>query len=108
METVGFKKNSGAAQNDFDAVIVRETPHLTESIFTDINKVHRKVIGAEYKEFSIRFGFLDESEITYLDELLKEAAPQFIYSATTYDIVITEHNVRSQGGSMKVRKTAAE
>lgn len=109
METVQFKLNSGASTEDFPAVYV--IPFFIEDAekYTDINFVRRKIQNAKWAAWEIRFGRLTVAKQNYLLELAVEAAPQFIYQSTTYNIEILENpNVRFQGGSIRISNTAKE
>lgn len=108
MKTVSFKKNSAGTQNDFDAISVIEKPFKEKRQYSDINLTQRQITIAEYKEFQVEFGFLDEAQQTYLNELKEEDAPQFIYNSTTYDVRVVSLTVRANGGKAVVRKTVKE
>lgn len=108
MKSIQFKKDSGATANTFDAIIVTESPFKTKAKYSDINQVLRQRTVAEYKQFDISFGYLDDAQQTYLKELKEEDAPQFIYDSTTYDIRIVTMQVRANGGKAVVRKTTKE
>jgi hypothetical protein len=108
MDTVQFKKDSGAATNTFDAVFV-EVSYLTEEErYTKVDFTRVREVIATWKVWSIRFGLLTEAQIDYLNELAVEAVPQMIYATVTYNIEIDKMSVKFKGGTARVIKTAKE
>ena len=108
MVTLGFKNDSGATLTNIDAVDVRLGYHENKVEYTDINDVLRKIVKGVYKEFTVKFGRLSKTQRDYLSLYETEEAPQFIYDAVTYDVLVISLNSRVKGGTITVRKTAKE
>jgi len=102
METVQFKKNSGAAAETFSAVSV--TPELVteEERWIDLAGERRRTVFQTYRRWSIELALLTTAQMDYLLELQAEPAPQMVYDSTTYDVEIEEVKAKYRGGSITV------
>ena len=106
--TISLKKTSVAATTNFLAVSVSTFYETEKEDYTNINDVRARIIKAVWKKFEVRFAVLSEAQMDYLEEITTEAAPQFIYNSTTYDILVERVNARNRGGSIILTLTDPE
>jgi hypothetical protein len=108
MDSVQFKKNSGAATNTFDAVWVEVSYETDEERYIQLDFTRSRTVFAKWKVWTIRFGLLTTAQIDYLNELATEEVPQMIYATVTYNVEIEKMNVKYKGGEAIVINTAKE
>ena len=108
-DTVGFKKDSGAAQEDIEATEVIALPNeVDDEEYTQVDFTRKRLINAEWKRWQVNFAFLTEAQMDYLNELLSETEPQFIYDSTTYDVLVQDSRIQQTGGSIVLINTVKE
>lgn len=108
MTSIGFKLSSGDSQVDINAMIAEPDFENDDLRFTDINRVKRRRIYAQYKVWNIVFGLLSETEMDYLNELKVQEAPQMILDSITYNIDVISAQIRFKGAKMIVSKVDPE
>lgn len=108
LQTVQFKTSAAVAAESFRAVYVRTFYETDGETFATLDGTKNKVVYFTYKKFEVRFGVLSESQMDYLEELITFTAPQFIYNAGTYDVLVERVNARNRGGSIILTLTDPE
>jgi hypothetical protein len=108
MTTIGFKKSSGDDTRNFNAVYIAPFYPRDEERFVDANYARRKTIRAAWHAWEIRFGKLTLIQLQFLEELVREEAPQMILDSTTYDIDLDSVKTNFKGTKIVVINTEPE
>jgi len=102
METVQFKKNSGAAEETFDAVIIEPQLITDDTRYIDFAGNRHRIVFHTYKKWSITFAKLTIAQMDYLLELQAEEEPQMILDSITYNIDIENVRPKYKSGTISV------
>jgi len=100
METVQFKKNSGAGAESFSAVSVSPELITEDDKWSDLSGQRQRTVFFTYKRWEIMFSLLSVAQMDYLQELQAEEAPQMVYASVTYDVEIEKVNAKYKGGTI--------
>ena len=109
LPTIQFKTSSGATAQTFDIIeVLSLAGKRDETEYSDLSHEDKKIVHAKHLRWEVKFGLLSDSQISYLNQLEDEEAPQMIYAAVTYNIFVERSSVKRKDGSMTVWKREAE